>query len=451
MALGASPALATTIDVTALIDRQKIGSLQIRALVMCFAVLLTAGYDLLAIANVGPILTEALHIDGSALGPIFSAGFFGMVLGGLLFGPLADWLGRRRMIIASAIFFGLCTLLTGFATSVNGLLALRFLTGLGLGGAIPNTIALVTELAPHRARATMVTVTQAGFAVGAALSGVIVAWLVDAFAWRTVFYLGGIVPLLLTPILFASLPESIRFLMLKGGSTEAVTAILSRIDPQLRLTPDAIFVGHEEHRKGVPILHLFGEGRALGTTLLWIAFIANLLALNFLASWLPTLVTNSGLPARQAVWSAVLFHGGGIVGAVALGRLADLRGAYRVLPIALFAGAILTSVAGFVGSSLGLILIVSLGMGFCIAGAAIGLGAVAGAYYPTYIRATGAGWATGIGDTGSVLSGVLGTLLLTTQWSIPAIFLANACVAVCAAVAIFLMGLSRQRKSHLDY
>jgi AAHS family 4-hydroxybenzoate transporter-like MFS transporter len=448
MALGTGVASQRTIDVPALIDRQKVSSFQIRTAVLCFAVLLMAGYDLLAIANVGPVLADALHIDRSTLGPIFSAAAFGMMLGGLLFGPLADWLGRRRMIIVSAIVFGLCTLLTVFATTVDGLLVLRFLTGLGLGGALPNTVALVTELVPHRVRATMVTATQAGFAVGAALSGVIVAWLVDAFGWTTVFYLGGIAPLLLTPLLLAILPESIRFLMLRGGSTGAVAAILSRIDPQLRLTPDAIFAGHEESRKGVPMLHLFGEGRALGTTLLWIAGIANLLALNFLANWLPTLVTNAGLAVRQAVLSAVLFHGGGIVGAVVLGRLADLRGAYRVLPIALFVGAVLISLAGFVGPSLALILVLSLGMGFCIAGSAIGLGAVAGAYYPTYIRATGAGWATGIGDTGSVLSGALGTLLLTAQWSIPAIFLADAFFALCAAVAILLMGVSQRRNVH---
>jgi AAHS family 4-hydroxybenzoate transporter-like MFS transporter len=432
---------AAVIDVPALIDEQPIGRFHIQTLILCFVVLVLDGYDTLAIGNVGPSLARTLHIDRPALGPVFSAGFFGLMIGTLLFGTLADWLGRRRMIIAGVAFFGACTLLTARVTSVDSLLILRFVTGLGLGGAFPNTIALMSELAPRRARATLVMLMQTGFPVGAALSGIIVSGLVDKYGWMTVFYLGGVVPLLLTPFLYAFLPESIRLLALKGGSTDAVAAILSKINPRLQFAPHATFVVSEESRMGVPVFHLFTEGRAFSTALLWSAFVANLLAIGFLVSWLPTLVNSTGIPVRQAVWSNVVYQLGGIVGAVLLGKLIDLRGPYRILPINFVTGAMLVSLAGLAGSSLPLILTLSLGMGFCISGGQIGLNALAGAYYPTYIRSTGAGWAHGIGRSGTVLSGVLGTLLLTRHWPLTTIFLTDGFFVLCAAAAVVLMDL----------
>jgi AAHS family 4-hydroxybenzoate transporter-like MFS transporter len=440
-------AFATTIDVPALIDRQPIGRFQIHMVVLCFAVLVVDGYDALAIGNVGPVVAQALHIPRPALGPVFSAGVFGVMLGSLLFGSLADWLGRRRMIIASTVFFGVCTLLTVRAKSVESLLALRFATGLGLGGAFPNTIALMSEFAPRRARATLVTLMQTGFGAGAALSGVVVAWLVDTYGWKTVFYAGGAIPLLLTPFLVARLPESIGFRVIKGESPNAIAALLLKINPRLQFAPQTTFVVREENRGGAPVFHLFRDGRALGTTLLWIACFANILALSFLVYWLPTLINSLGIPVRQAVWSAVLYHGGGIVGGVVIGRLADLRGTYRVLPIVLAAGAIVTALAGAVGAVLPLILTLSLGMGFCIAGGQIGLNALSGAYYPTYMRSTGVGWALGIGRSGAVAGGLLGTLLLAWRWSLHAIFLMDGFFALCAATAILLMSLSLRTKS----
>jgi len=438
---------ATPIDVPALIDHQPLGRFQFQTLILCFAVLVMDGYDALAIGNVGPSLAKALHISRPALGPVFSSGFFGLMLGTLLFGTLADWLGRRRVIIGSAVFFGVCTLLTVKVTSVERLVILRFVTGLGLGGALPNTIALMSEFAPRRARATLVTLMQTGFPFGAAFSGVIVAWLVDKYGWMTVFYVGGGAPLVLALLLVARLPESVRFLILKGGRAVAVSALLSKVNPRLQFSPQPTFVVNEENRKGVPVLHLFSEGRALGTVLLWIAFSANLLTLTFLASWLPTMINSIGIPVRQAVWSNVVYQGGGIVGAVFLGKLADLHGAYRVLPSTFVSGAIFVSLAGLMGSSLPPILALSLAMGFCIAGGQIGLNAFAAANYPTYIRSTGAGWASGIGRSGTVFSGLLGTLLLARHWSFVAIFLTNGFFALCAAAAIFLMGLSQRKKA----
>jgi len=430
---------AAVIDLPALIDEQAIGRFQIRVLILCFAVLFMDGYDVFAIANVGPPLAQALHINRSALGPVFSIAFLGAMLGTVVFGTLADRLGRRRLIIASAALFGVCTLLTLRVTSVGSLLILRFITGLGLGGAYPNTIALMTELAPRRARTTLVAFMQTGIPAGAALSGIIVAWLVDAYGWRAVFFVGGVGPLLLSLLLVARLPESIRFLALMGRSA-GITAILWKINPRLQLPDHPSFALNEENRLGISVLHLLSAGRALGTALLWIACLSNLLALQFLGSWLPTLINSTGIPIRAAVWPNVVFQLGGILGAVLLGKLTDIRGTYRILPSTLATGAILASLAGLVGSSLAPVLAVSIGLGFCIGGGQIVLNALAGAYYPTYIRSTGAGWAFGFGRFGAVLSGVLGTLLLRWHWSLPLMFFTDGFFVLCAAAAVFLIG-----------
>jgi len=432
--------LPTTIDVSSLIDRQKFAGLQIRLLVLCYTITLTDGYNLLALGNVAPVLAQALHIAKPSFGLVFSVGSFGAMLGALFAGPLADRLGRRRVVIASTMVCGIFAFLTARVTSIEGLLLLRFATGLGLGGALPNTAALMSEFAPGRARGTVITLMQTGFAVGAALSGVIVAWLVDAYGWRTVFYVGGLVPLLLTPLLVAWLPESIGWLVVKGAPASTVAASLVKINPQLRFAPGTTFIMREEHRPGVPVFQLFREGRAVGTTLLWIAFVTNVVAVNFLAVWLPTLITIAGMAVRIAAWAAVGFHVGSIVGAVLLGRLADLRGAYRVISINLATGAVVVWLAGLAGSLSALVLVLSFGMGFCIAGGQFSLSIVSTGYYPTYIRATGVAWAFAIAQPGAVFSGVLGTLFLTWRWSFPTIFLVDGAFALCAAAAIFAMG-----------
>jgi AAHS family 4-hydroxybenzoate transporter-like MFS transporter len=438
-------AFTESIDVPALLDHERIGSFRIELLVLCFMVLVMDGYDVLVIGNLGPSLAQSLRIARPALGPVFSAGIFGLALGALFFGPLADWLGRRRMIIASTVFFGICTLLTARATSVHSLLVLRFATGLGLGGAFPNAIALMSEFAPQRVRYTLVTLMQAGFAAGGLLSGVIVSWLIDAYGWRTVLYIGGVVPLLLAPLLVARLPESIRFLVIKGARAETIGAVLSRAVPGIQVTSDTAFVVREENRRGVPMLHLFREGRAVGTALLWLAAMANILALTFLLFWLPTLINSTGIALRLAVWSTVAYQVGSIVGAVLLGRLVDLRGTYRVLPINFVVGAVIVSLLGLTGSSLPLIVALSLGVGFCTGGGQVGLNALPGTYYPTYIRSTGVGWALGVGRFGAVISGLLGTLLLSWRWSLPMIFIVDGFFVLCAAAAVFLMGLSLPR------
>src|SRR6185312_11096600 len=191
---------SVTLDVVEFIDRQPVGGYQIRLLLTCAAVLFLDGFDTQAIGYVAPVLAREWGLSKAALGPVFSAGLFGLMIGALLFGPLADRVGRKKIIIFSTLAFGIGTLITALVNDVNTLLAIRFLTGLGLGGAMPNTVALTSEFGPHRRRATMVMVMFVGFSIGAALGGLLAAALIPQLGWRSVFVVGGALPLILVPI-----------------------------------------------------------------------------------------------------------------------------------------------------------------------------------------------------------------------------------------------------------
>src|ERR1700730_17659570 len=201
MAISQTPSGTSPVDVADFIDQQPVGGFQIKLLLTCAAVLFLDGFDTQAIGYVAGCMAREWGLTKAALGPVFSAGLFGLMIGALLFGPLADRIGRRKIIIFSTLAFGIGTLVTAFVQDVNTLLAIRFLTGLGLGGAMPNAIALTSEFSPHRRRATMVMVMFCGFSVGAALGGLIAAALMPHFGWRSVFIVGGAAPLVLVPIL----------------------------------------------------------------------------------------------------------------------------------------------------------------------------------------------------------------------------------------------------------
>src|ERR1700692_1054967 len=207
---------ASLVDVAGFIDQQPVGGFQIKLLLACAAVLFLDGFDTTSIGFVAPALAKEWGLTKGALGPVFSAGLFGLMIGALIFGPVADRIGRKNIIVLSTAAFGIGTLITIFAQDVYWLIAIRFLTGLGLGGAMPNAIALTSEFSPQRRRGTMVMAMFCGFSVGAALGGLLAAALIPMFGWRSVFVIGGVAPLIYAPFLASWLPESIRFLALTG-------------------------------------------------------------------------------------------------------------------------------------------------------------------------------------------------------------------------------------------
>src|ERR1700733_1721528 len=235
---------APQVDVADFIDQQPVGGFQLQLLLTCAAVLFLDGFDTQAIGYVAPALAKEWGLTKGALGPVFSAGLFVLMIGALIFGPLADRIGRKNIIIFSTLAFGIGALVTAFVQDVNTLLAVRFLTGLGLGGAMPNTIAMTSEFSPRRRRATMVMIMFCGFSLGAAVGGLLAGALIPHFGWRSVFVVGGVGPLLLVPVLALWLPESVRFLALTGLANQRVAQLLALINPKAVLPVATQFVIH---------------------------------------------------------------------------------------------------------------------------------------------------------------------------------------------------------------
>ncbi|MGA9088514.1 MAG: MFS transporter [Bradyrhizobium sp.] len=424
------------VDVAGFIDAQPVGGFQVRLLLSCAAVLFLDGFDTQAIGYVAPALAREWGMTKGALGPVFSAGLFGLMIGALIFGPLADRVGRKKIIIFSTLAFGLGALVTAFVQDVNTLLAVRFLTGLGLGGAMPNAIAMTSEFSPHRRRATMVMIMFCGFSTGAALGGLLASALIPHFGWRSVFAVGGAMPLLLAPILALKLPESVRFLALTGRANERVARLMRFINPKAAFAPATRFVVHEPELTGIPVLHLFKGGRTLTTLLLWVVFFMSLLDLFFLANWLPTVLNDLGASVSLAVAIGSMLQVGGVVGTLALGSIID-RFSFRALALVYFMGVFAVGAIGQFGHSVIFVTMAIFAAGFCIVGGQTAANALAAGLYPTSVRASGVGWALGIGRVGSIVGPLVGGALLTMKWSAGAVFMAAAGAALCAAVAAF--------------
>jgi AAHS family 4-hydroxybenzoate transporter-like MFS transporter len=420
-------------------DGTRFGSLQLTVAALCAVVAMLDGFDTQAIAYVAPSIAEAWRLQSAAFGPIFGGGLLGLTIGALVFSPLADRFGRKPVIVACVLGFGVCSLLTTTADTLQSLLIYRVLTGIGLGGAMPNIIALTNEYAPSRMKATLVTVMFCGFPLGSTLGGLLAAPLIEAYGWQSVFVVGGAAPLVLAPILIFLLPESIRFLATQPERKRVLAAILRRIDA--RACADA-FVAEvsaeagDRNQRRFPVFELFREGRARRTLVVWTAFFMNLLVMYFLVNWLPSLLRNIGVPLQTAILSTALLNLGGVAGGIVLGRLIDRRNPYLILGTAYAAAAVFIALIAAYTSNVPVLLIATVFAGVGISGAQIGLNAVTAASYPTAIRSTGIGWALGAGRVGSILGPTIGGVLLGLGWTPASLLMAAVVPAVIAAIAV---------------
>jgi AAHS family 4-hydroxybenzoate transporter-like MFS transporter len=430
-----------TLDVAKFIDERGVGSFQILVLVLCFVIMIIDGFDAQAIGFVAPIISVAWGVSKASFSPVFAAGLFGMAIGALFFGVLADRFGRKAIVVVCFLAFGVITIGKAYATSLSGLTTLQFLAGLGVGGAMPNAIALISEYSPAKRRSLMVTVASAGYSVGASGAGFLTARLAAGYGWQATFVIGGAAALLIAPALLVLLPDSIRFMVLSGVRHSKLMRILRKIDTSLPVGTEYALTSSEHKLAGLPVGHLFREGRSGMTLFLWFAVFMDLLVIYYMTSWLPVTIHGvGGISVEDAAIAAALFSAAGLFGTPIVGQLMDWFGPVRMLALSFLMASICIAFTGSLASShLALKIIVFLA-GFFSVGAHLGLSALAGELYPTFMRATGVGWALGIGRIGSLISPVLGGLLLAWQWQVTSIFLAVAVPAAFAALSVLLVG-----------
>jgi MFS transporter, AAHS family, 4-hydroxybenzoate transporter len=428
---------AGEINLTTIIERSHIGWFRISILLWSSLVMAIEGYDMQVAGFAAPAIIKAWKINKALLTPVFGFGLFGYMLGAMLLASLGDRFGRKKIILGGAFWFGALTLAAASSHTVTELFVLRFAAGLGLGAAVPTTIALAVEYAPSRNRAITVAILFIGYNIGAALAGLFAAKFMPVLGWPGVFYIGGIAPIALTLALIFVLPESISFLALRQGASPELARIVVRLDPQLKSASPARFILREEKQAGVPVRHLFTEGRAAITVLLWFAYVSSLMGQYFLTSWLPTVLAGSGVALSHAVLAGSSVQIGGAVGGLILCRLIDRRGISTLVGSFGLVALLMALIPYATQSDFALMPLTFL-IGFGLMGSVTGLNAVSGTLYPTYIRSTGVGWALGIGRIGSILGPVLGGLLISLSPSNPVLFRCAAVPVLCCAGTLYL-------------
>ena len=391
------------------------GRLHIRVASLCFLVLFLEGYDITSMSYAIPSLIDAWHVKPPQFTTALTAGSFGLLFGALSAGLLGDRLGRKPVLIGCTAVFGLFSLLTAFATGLASLAALRFFTGLGLGGGIPIAIALATDYAPLRSPRRLVILMSAGISVGNTMGGFIASQVVKLTGWQAIFVVGGLLPLLVVPLLILVMPES---------------RALRAAAPEARRTTPA---------------DLFRNGLALRTSILWMVNLFNLVGNYFILFWLPAILHAKGLTPSAAILATTMYALGSIICALITAPIVDRFGVERIIAGILCLGALCVLTIGLFELPFPLLCLVVGGAGIGIGGCQHGINSVSGALYPAAIRATGTGWALGFGRIGQIGGPLVGGTLLGMGWASRDIFLAAAGPAACVAVGMATLGWLRFR------
>jgi MFS transporter, AAHS family, 4-hydroxybenzoate transporter len=428
------------INLTELMDNTRIGSLQIRVFILCLASLIMDGFDVQAMGYVATAMFKEWGAPPQALGPLLSVGNFGVLIGALVFSMVADKVGRRPVLVWATLFFAVMTVATAFAQNVDQMWWLRLVAGIGLGCIIPNATALVSEFSPKRTRVAWVMCITMGFTLGAAIGGFVARWLIPAFGWQSVFFFGGGIPLIVAIAMFFALPESLQFLAVRRRKLDQLARWIVQLDPQLRVDGNTQFVTNEKARSGIPFWHLFKEGRAFVTTLLWIVNFTNILVLYSLSGWLPTIFERMmGYDQGTAILLATVVQVGGTVGAFGLAWLITRSGFTPMLAVTFALATVSVALIGQPGLSLPVLYTVVFIAGWCIVGGQPGLNALSSSYYPTDLRSTGVGAGLGVGRIGAIVGPSIAAVLVAQQWSPQQLLWAAAAPAAISTLIVLVL------------
>ncbi len=438
--------MPTSVDIARIIDEQKIGSFHGVVVGVSFLLMLADGYDNISIAYIAPLLLQEWGIDKSALGPLFSAGLLGGLFGPPTFGYLADRYGRKTTLVCGAFFFGVFTLAQVWANSLGSMMALRFIAGIGIGGVLPITIALNTEFAPRRIRASMIMLSFVGVALGGATGGLVASQYMGSYGWQVIFWTGGIAPMLVGILAIFLLPESIKFLSLRPERRAELIRMLGRLEPALRVPAEARFVlSDESNRATFAFKDLFAGRLAWITPLFWTANVISLMVFFFVNQWTPVLLASTGIPVERAAMGTTLFMIGGFAGVLAIMRPVDKFG-FIAVPVLFAIGIPAVGLIGAPGLPESTIMALVFMAGFCLIALQFGIIATESQVYPTTIRSWGVGLCFAFGRVGSVFGPLLGGVMLARNMAVQDLFtVASALLLIGLAAAVALTPLYRAR------
>ena len=434
------------IDVHKLADEARFNGFHGLVLFWCALIIIFDGYDL-AVAGIAlPSIMKDMGVDPTRAGFMVSSALFGMMFGAIFLGTIADRIGRRLTIAICIALFSVFTAAAGLAKDPLTFAVARFLAGVGIGGVMPNVVAQMTEYAPKRMRATLVTLMFSGYAVGGIVAALLGKGLIESYGWQSVF-LAAALPVILIPFILKSLPESMSFLLAKGRADD-LKWIASRLEPSYKPTAtDHFAVPAEDKADSAPIKHLFHEGRGFSTVMFWIAFFMCLFMVYALSSWLTKLMAGAGYSLGSALTFVLVLNIGAMVGAIGGGWLADRSHIKYVLAAMYALAAVSITLLGYKMPTELLFVVVGLA-GASTIGTQIVANAYTGQFYPMAIRATGLGWALGIGRSGAILAPILIGVLVGMSLPLQQNFIAIAIPAVIGMVAVLMIQHSRSASAH---
>jgi AAHS family 4-hydroxybenzoate transporter-like MFS transporter len=438
---------ARVLDVSAAIDEAKVSSFTLRVLIVSAFIIFLDGFDINNIGYVAPAMIRAWRLSPAAFGPIFSSSPIGILLGAPVLGYIGDRFGRKKAIFIACLFFSVFTWAGAYATNVTELVWIRFFCGIGIGGVMPNVIALATEYSPRRLRATFVVAMFSGIGLGAGFPGPVGAWLIPKYGWPVLFHVGGVIGILAAVLCLVALPESVKYYMVKEEKRATVASILARIRPDLGITAsDELVIRQEKRYSGFSPRQLFQEGYAGVTICLWILFAGNLMGYFFLFNWTPTLLATANIPMGKALLYTSVSQLGGLIGGWTIGRFIDKYGYAPVACLCVLAVPVVGCIGYVAVHASGALIPVMFFAGFSVLGFNYATNGMSGIVYPTAFRSNGSGWCFAVGRAGSVAGPLIGGALIAMRVPVQKLYLFAALpFVICVPVAFIFAGIYRRR------
>lgn len=422
-----------------IIERAPLGGVHVLVLVGCTAIAAFDGLDVLVMALAAPVLAEQWQLDARRIGLLLGSAPIGMAVGAAALAPLADRIGRKRLLLLACALAGIGTLASSLTTAFWPLAATRLITGLGIGAALPTLTTLTSEIAPDRWRNLFIGIVTNGYSIGTIAGALLAGSIIAAWGWQGLFWIGGLGPLLLIPLLWAWLPESPYFLASRRGV--GADGRLLRVLQRLSGTVAALPTRHPAIAPGTPASGLgqllAGDLRRAGL-LSWLAFFCSFFVVYFIFQWIPSIVRGAGYSLDAAFRASLIASVAGLLGPFALAGLSARVSLQRCIVWFFVLGGLSTALIGLAGQSLPLILTALFLSSFFTLGAEMGLFMFTARLYPSRARAGGVGWALGVGRFGAIFGPIVGGVLIGMGWGIPAYFPLFGAVLIVAALAVRL-------------